>query len=226
MVMPVEAYDFQRRGAVEVGHVFRDALRLLFILVRGSEPLENPADGWDHVFLGEKRALAIDFWLRYPDYLADQLLDVYSNTGDQSALEAAERIFDNNEPDVRLVKMIRWRRGAFDDLQTSLAILGYRGLARSMKRELPTGGHRYEYLTGPKAREFLREAVADQPSVAWYETQTQLALRIAQDKSGSALKDIHYAEEEYASTPYGATIPSIKNRVLERIAEIKGEKNV
>ncbi len=226
MVMPVRAYGFHRGDVTEVGHVFRDALRLLFILVRGSVPLENPADGWDHVFLGEKRALAIDFWLRYPDYLADQLLDIYSNTGDQSALEAAERIFDNNEPEVRLVKMIRWRRGAFDDLQTSLAVLGYRGLARSMKRKLPTGSYRYEYLTGPKAREFLREAVADQPSVAWYETQTQLALRVAQDKSGSALKDIHYAEEEYASTPYGATIPSIKNRVLERIAEIRGVKNV
>lgn len=226
MVKPQEVYGLHRGETAEVGHVYRDALRLLFILVRGSVPLENSADGWDHVFKGEKRALAIDFWLRYPDYLADQLLDIYSNTRDQSALEAVEHIFDGNEPDVRLVKMIRWRRGAFDDLQTSLAVLGYRGLARSMKRKLPTGGHRYDYLTGPKARDFLKEAVADQPSLAWYETQTQLALRVAQDKSGSALKDIHYAEVEYASTPYGATIPSIKIRVLERIAETRGEKKV
>ena len=206
----------------EVGHVYRDAFRLLFILVCGSAPLESPHDDWDRAFYGEKRALAIDFWLRYPDYLADQLLNIYSNVGDESVLRAAERIFEEDEPDIRLVKMIRWRRGAFDDLQTSLAVLGYRGLARSMKRKLPTGSYRYEYLTGPKAREFLDEAVAGQPGLAWYERQTQLALQVAQDKSGSALKDIHYAEGEYAATPYGASIPSIKNRVLERIASIRG----
>lgn len=64
-------------GPRETGHVFRDALRLLFILVRGSTVLEQAVDGWDRVFYGEKRALAIDFWLRYPDYLADQLVDIY-----------------------------------------------------------------------------------------------------------------------------------------------------
>lgn len=32
------------------GYVYRDALRLLFILVRGSEPLKQPTDGWDRVF--------------------------------------------------------------------------------------------------------------------------------------------------------------------------------
>lgn len=184
--------------------------------------MDKPFEGWDHVFLGEKRALAIDFWLRYPDYLADQLLNLYSQTGDVSALEAAERIFDNDEPDIRIVKMIRWRRGAYDDLQTSLSVLSYRGLVRTMKRKLPADGYQFEYLTNPKAREFLKEAVTEQPSLRWYETQTQLALRVSQGKSGSALKGIHYAEEEYASTPFGATIPSIKDRVLNRIAEIRG----
>ncbi|HBO1833549.1 TPA: hypothetical protein L4G11_001229 [Pseudomonas aeruginosa] len=204
-----------------VGYVYRDALRLLFILVRGGEPLEQPFDHWDQVFLGEKRALAIDFWLRYPDYLADQLLNIHSQTQDASLLEAAEQIFDEDQPDVRIVRMIRWRRGAFDDLQTSLSVLGFRGLARPMRRKLPTGNFQFEYLTGPLARGFLDEAVAEQPELAWYERQTQLALLVAQDKSGSALKDMHYADEEYAATPYGATIPSIKSRVLERIARIR-----
>src|SRR5690606_3620578 len=101
------------------------------ILVHGSESLEQPTDGWDQVFLGEKRALAIDFWIRYPDYLADQLLSIYLRTQDNSMFEAAEQIFDKDEPDVRIVRMIRWRRGAFDDLQTSLSVLSYRGLART-----------------------------------------------------------------------------------------------
>lgn len=206
------------------GYVYRDALRLLFILVRGSEPLGQPTDGWDRVFLGEKRALAIDFWLRYPDYLADQLLNIYSQTLDISVLDAAKHIFDEDEPDIRLVRMIRWRRGAFDNLQTSLAVLGYRGLARSMKRKLPTGHYQYEYLTGSLARSFLNEAIAEYPELSWYEKQTQLALLVAKNKSGSALKDMHYAEDEYATTPYGVTIPSIKDRVLKRISNISEQE--
>jgi hypothetical protein len=162
-------------GIQVTGYAFRDALRLLFILVKGGEQLLSPHDGWDRVFVGEKRLLAIDFWLRYPDYLADQLLDIYVNTGDKTALEAAGRIFENEEPETRTVNMIRWRRGAFDDLQTSLAILGYRGLARSMKRKL-THLHQYEYLTGPIARSFLAEAVSDQPSLVWYDVQADLAV--------------------------------------------------
>ncbi len=221
MFTPQGENNLSHSRTTEAGYVYRDALRLLCILVKGSESIDKPFEGWDHIFRGEKRALAIDFWLRYPDYLADQLLNLYVQTGDVSILEAAEQIFDNNEPDIRIVKMIRWRRGAYDDLQTSLSVLSYRGLLRTMKRKLPTGGYQFEYLTGPKAREFLKDAIMEQPSLRWYETQTQLALLVAQGKSGSALKDIHYAEEEYATTPFGATIPSIKNRVLYRIAKIR-----
>jgi hypothetical protein len=204
------------------GHAFRDALRLLFILVKAGNDLTSPHDGWDRVCIGEKRVLAIDFWLRYPDYLADELLDLYEATGDVTALEAAEQIFENDEPDVRIVKMIKWRRGAFDDLQTSLSILRYRGLARSMKRKLPHG-FQYEFITGPAARDFIAEALRAQPALAWYDTQTDLALRIAEGKSGTALKGIHYTDEVYAGTPYGAPIPSIRDRVLDRLRSITGE---
>jgi hypothetical protein len=163
--------------------------------------------------------------MRYPDYLAEKLLDLYEAGGEAALLDEAERILVEEEPDIRLVKMIRWRRGAFDDLQTSLAILGYRGLARSMKRERPHQQPLYEYMTGPLARQFLHEAVSSQPGLAWYERQTQLALIVATDKSGSALKDIHYAEEEYANTPYGEAIPSIRDRVAARVGRIRGGSN-
>ncbi|ROL83991.1 hypothetical protein [Pseudomonas chlororaphis] len=210
----------QEVASTRLGHAYRDALRLLFILVRGSASITVTSDGWDRAFYGEKRALAIDFWIRYPDYLADQLLDIYSRTQDVALLDAVRHIFETDEPDVRIVKMIRWRRGAYDDLQQSLSILGYRGLAKSMKRKLANGKYQYEYLTGPLAREFLQQALSDQPALSWYETQTSLALLVAQDKSGSALKDIHYTDDDYASTPYGALIPSIKSRVLQRMSGI------
>lgn len=207
----------------EPGRAFRDALRLLFILVRGSESLaeaERTQDR-DRVFVGEKRALAIDFWLRYPDYLADELLDIHSATGDAGILEAVRRIFREDEPSTRTVWMIRWRRGAYDDLDTSLGILASRRLVTPMRRMLPSGP-RFEYLLGPAAQAFLEEAVRAQPILEWYARQTDLALKVARARSGSALKESHYEHPEYAATPFGAAIPSIRDSVLERLRTIDG----
>ncbi|WP_245510123.1 hypothetical protein [Rhizobium leguminosarum] len=208
------------------GYTYRDALRLLFILVRGSQQIDAIVEQeWDSVFVGEKRALAIDFWVRYPDYLADELLDRFERDCDLDALDAARTIFENEEPDVRQVKMIRWRRGAYDDLQTSLSVLTYRGLVRSMDRGLQNGMLQHEYLSGPAARSFLDEVLRDHPALRWYEKQTRLALSVAGTKSGSALKDIHYRDPEYGSTPYGSIIPSIRDRVRARLRKLEEKQD-
>lgn len=208
------------------GYTYRDALRLLFILVRGSQPVESRIDeDWDSVFIGEKRALAIDFWVRYPDYLADELLDRFEKDRDQEALSAAKEIFADEEPDVRQVQMIRWRRGAYEDLQTSLGVLSYRGLVRSMDRGLQNGIRQHEYLSGAAARDFLISVLDDFPALRWYEKQTHLALSIAGHQSGSALKEIHYRDPEYGSTPYGSVIPSIRDRVCARLQKLEEKEH-
>jgi len=55
---------------------FRDALRLLFLLVEGSEAISQPHPaGAARIFRSEARLHALDFWVRYPGYLAAELLD-------------------------------------------------------------------------------------------------------------------------------------------------------
>jgi hypothetical protein len=44
----------------------RDAIRLLFVLSEGSRPLAEPDGGATHIFRGEARLHALDFWMRYP----------------------------------------------------------------------------------------------------------------------------------------------------------------
>ena len=190
-------------GMPQTGHVFRDALRLRFILVRGAEPSgESTVHDYDRVFRGEKWAQAIDFLVRYPDYLADSLLDLYEAEGDASVLKAARQIFADDAPSLRTVKMIRWRRGAYEDMQTSLSVLNCRGLVTPVRRDLGPGSVRHDFLSG-------------------YERQTALALLASGGESGSALKKSHYAYDDYASTPYGTWFPSIRDRVLERLTEIE-----
>ncbi len=51
---------------------FIDAIRLLFVLTAGSETPRTQTKNEEAVFCGETRLNAWDFWMRYPDYLADE----------------------------------------------------------------------------------------------------------------------------------------------------------
>src|SRR6267154_4074695 len=136
------------RSGVETGFRYRDALRLLFILHEGSRPVDppDPQTGIIGIFEGEKRLMAIDFWIRYPDYLADQLLDLYDQTKDPALLAEIQAIFDREEPDVRMIKVLRWRYGAFDRIEDALAILSARNLVKPMKKTLATGRSQHDFL--------------------------------------------------------------------------------
>jgi hypothetical protein len=213
------------RSGVETGFRYRDALRLLFILHAGARPVDppDPQTGIIGVFEGEKRLMAIDFWIRYPDYLADQLLNLYGETKDPALLAEIQTIFDLEEPDVRMIKVLRWRYGAFDRIEDALAILSARNLVKPMKKKIPTGAQ-HDFLIFAGAPTFLESAVQDQPALKWYKDRTRLALLIAGDKSGSSLKDMQYEAPEYENTMLSAVIPSIKARVDQRLQRMKAGK--
>lgn len=178
------------KGLREPTSRHRDALRLLFILALGGEPTEHPADEMVCIFRAEKRLMAMDFLVRYPDYLADALLDLYDETGEPDLLASVRQIFLNDEPSVRLVRMVRWRHGAYQNVEDALSMLSYYGLVKPM--QLSAGGgkvRRYEYLVSAKAITFLENTVRDHPELAWYRDRLALVMRVAHGKSGSALKE-------------------------------------
>ncbi|WP_246729165.1 hypothetical protein [Methylosinus sp. RM1] len=195
----------------------------MFILQSGSRPLDPPDEttGAIRVFEGEKRLHAIEFWMRYPDYLADALLDEYEASRDPELLARAEAIFDDEEPSVRVVKMLRWKRGAFDRIEDALAVLSARRLVLPVLKPLATGGRQHDFYVFEEAQKFLDEAVADQPSLAWYRDRAALVMRIAQFKSGHALKSEQYEFPEYKDAPLNTFIPSIQSRVKKRLNELK-----
>jgi hypothetical protein len=200
-----------------VGVRYRDALRLLFILAAGSDPAEECVK----VFRAEKRLMAMDFLVRYPDYLADALLDVVEAEGDLDLLKKVEGIFDADEPSVRLVRMVRWKRGAYENIEDALALLSYYGLVRSMQLKGEDGKvRRYEYQISSKAMAFLDQCVADHPDLVWYRERMTLVMRIASGKSGSKLKDWQYEHPTYGKTLHGDLIPSIRVEVEKRLRAI------
>jgi hypothetical protein len=219
---PQDADDAHRRRS---SSRYRDALRLMFILVAGSEARENSGSPNDPVssFRSEKRLMAMDFLVRYPDYLANSLLDLYEETGEQELLEAARSMFAEDEPDARLVKMIRWNYGAYQPVDDSLALLTYFGFVRAMQLRSDDGKTKWnEYLILPKALTFLDDAVASQPALGWYRDRMTLLKRVTADKSGSALKDEQYEIPAYSNTNLGEIIPSIRDAVEARLNSILG----
>lgn len=201
----------------QTGFHHRDAIRLLFILALGCE--RSDPDGAS-VFRGEKRAMAIDFLVRYPDYLADELLNAYEAEGDPADLAAVQAIFDADEPTVRLVSMVRWHRGAFQNIETPLAILRARGLVRPLRQA--GGQRRHDFVIEPTAFAFMADVIDQQPDLVWYKDRAELVMTLAGLRSGSSLKEDQYLHDEYKNAPLGTEIPSIKARVLTRLQRLKG----
>ncbi|MCJ2040817.1 hypothetical protein MKK55_17950 [Methylobacterium sp. J-059] len=206
-------------GSVAASHIglhHRDAVRLLFILALGSE---EAGDG-ERIFRGEKRAMAIDFLVRYPDYLADELITRYETKSDQEALDAAVAIFDADEPDERTVAMVRWRRGAFQNIEMPLSILTAYGLVRPLRQT--AGQRRHDFVVLPAAFAFIERIEREQPTLRWYRSRVDLVMTLTAFRSGSDLKGDQYLHPEYRDARHGTEIPSIKERVLDRLKAIRG----
>lgn len=216
------AVNHMHPASPERGTRHRDALRLLFILAGGSHALEKPTeDDATHLFQSEKRLMAIDFLVRYPDYLADALLDLYEADHDTSLLDVVDCIFTNEEPSVRVISMVRWHFGAYQKIETALSTLHAFGLVRPMKLVKDGENRRYDYHLYPKAFSFLDSAMAEVPDLQWYRDRVRLAMKVATAKSGSKLKGWQYEHEEYSNTPQGSVIPSIADKVKARLDGLK-----
>ena len=197
----------------------QDAVRLLMLLRWASDaslPPDHP-DGAVVCIAGEQRLQAMDFWLRNPDYLAEEYLDLVPRDAD--AWEIARRLILDEEPDLRTYPMLRYRYGAWEPLDDSLGLLRTYGLATDVRHGQLQQGRRDFFLLerGKVAADGLR---ADIPQLSWYAERAQLVKRIAGAEGGTALKLRQKLQGEYLDTDWHAHIASIRPRVLARITEL------
>jgi hypothetical protein len=202
----------------------QSAVRLLAGICAAAIPVSDVKldDDVVGVLRGQSRLQALDFWIRYPDYLANELLNEFEKSGSKDDLDLARRIFDDREPDLRRVPMIRYHFGAFEPLHNPLSILRSRDLVRHHRYGEP--GHVTEtwYLLTKAGRQAMDNLADAAVELAWYRARAQVAARVAGGAGGAALKDRQYLQEEYKATPLKGTIPSISDRVRARIEELSG----
>jgi hypothetical protein len=200
----------------------RDAIRILFILNAGSVQWTDPSDATvAKIFKGEARLHAFDFWMRNPDYLASELVDSFETTGNVRHREAAEAIFESEEPDLRRVPMIRYLFGAFERLDDALSLLRSRDLVRITGLKTKAKVHETDFLLTAKGIGVCHDAVIREPILGWYADRAALIAEIAGARGGGALKEKQYEQVTYAETQLGGIIPPIGENVRQRLARLK-----
>jgi len=201
--------------------IYQDAIRLLFLLVNGAEGyLDESNDKIKGIFKGKARLYAMDFWVRYPDYFAFELIKKYDETNNDRFLQLAESIFDNKEPDLRTIPMIRFLFGAYEKLDNTLSILISKGLIKQdgLKKE---SIHHYDFLIYDSAFDLIEKASKEFDILKWYDERTKVVNEIAGQRGGRALKTVQYEQLVYAQTNLGGIIPSIKDDVQSKLDRIK-----
>lgn len=205
--------------------VLRGALRLLFIIDAAAEKVPDssavPSDTVGVVH-AEKRIQALDFWVRNPDYLAEELMDEYIAGRRPDGLAIVRTIFEGAEPDLRRIAMVRFRYGAREPLDEALSILESRDLVRMVREGSVLDGvkENHYYLT-KRGRNVAERLVADHPFLSWYHDRTKIVAELAIGRSATQLKDRQYRQDEYAGAPHNTLIPPITDRVRRRFEELE-----
>lgn len=205
----------------------QDAVRLLLLIDGAAEALPGPipddealADAVG-VVEGQMRLQKLDFWLRSPDYLADELLNDYERSGEPRLLELAAQILDSEEPEVRRYPMLRHHFGAYEPLDDALAVLRSAGLIVRRRRGQIGHTSRHDYYLLNRGREIAQTVVAEAPPFRYYVDRVQLVLDLADGRGGNDLKTRQYLQLEYATTERGARIGSISARARERLSQLR-----
>lgn len=204
----------------------QDAVRLLLLIDGAAEPLHSPAPEPAlaeavGVLTGQTRLQKLDFWLRSPDFLADELLNEYERTAEGELLVLAGRILDSEEPEVRRYPMLRHHFGAYEPLDDALAVLRSAGLIVRRRRGRVGHTRRHDYFLLARGRRVARTIVARAPTFRYYVDRVRLVLDLADGRGGTELRDRQYLQAEYASTRRGAPIATITERVRDRLARLR-----
>jgi hypothetical protein len=169
----------------------------------------------------ELRLQAMDFWMRNPDYLADELVTMVENRQiPDSYLQVARSLLDDPEPDLHWYPMPRWFHGAFEKLDDAFSLLETYGLANMTRTGEPgRKSQRNQFYLSQAGADAVIEIGSD-PVLSWYTRQVRLVSLVAGDDVGDRLKARQYEQATYAATELGLNIAPIAPRVRQRLDAI------
>ncbi|ORX17196.1 hypothetical protein AWC31_17865 [Mycolicibacterium wolinskyi] len=168
----------------------------------------------------------MDFWMRNPDYLADELITQVENGAiTDSYLKTAQALLDDPEPDLRWYPTPRWLYGAYEAIDDAVALLETYGLAIFRRSGEPgSKSQRNSLFLTARGAASVAELATD-PVLGWYVRQAELVSLVAGDTVGSKLKERQYEQATYAGTELGLRIASIADGVRVRLQAMTTQSN-
>lgn len=212
------------------GSTSQAAVRILLILDRlGETP--SPADLTTFVdavkvVRATSRMAKLDFWLRNPDYLANELLnDVDSGAADPGIyLAHVERMLAGDAPTLHLYPMQRYMYGAWELPDNAMALLKSLGLVNQRRASEPDADNsvraRRDYFLLTAGARVLSKMRAEVAQLEWYDLQADAIALLKVGPTGAAARARQYEQPEYAGTPIGQIIQPILERTRQRFAEV------
>lgn len=216
--------SFEQVGDGRTTSVYQDAVRLLLLIDAAAESLPDPPPAEapvDAVAVLHSQVLLqkLDFWLRNPDYLADELISRFERDGNAEDLELARDILESDEPEVRSYQMLRFLFGAYEPLDEALSVLRTPGLVIRRKQGSAGKVRQHDYYLTASGRTVARAVVDTAPALSYYVERSALVADLAAGRRGSALRDIQYLQPEYADAALGTRIAGIADRARHRLEE-------
>lgn len=216
--------NFDQVAVGRTTSVYQDAVRLLLLIDAAASPLPDPRlvhTPSDAIAVLHSQVLLqkLDFWLRNPDYLADELISRFERDGNSEDLDLARNILESDEPEVRSYQMLRHLFGAYEPLDEALSVLQVPGLV--IHRKHGNSGHvtQHDYYLTALGRTTAQKIVYTVPDLYYYVERSALVADLAAGRRGSALRDIQYLQPEYADAALGTQIAGITDRARQRLKD-------
>lgn len=215
------------------GNSYRSRLRILLILYFFSEEIDSSSElrpEFVKVFKSEVKMQKIDFLIRYPDYLASELLFLVESSNPKAnkneIKEIIRGIFRDNEPELRREEMLRFFFGAYEDIDDIIAFLVSRNFIKyESKRSVDQRVfNKAYYLTKFGVDKIENEILSNLAKANWYKERCELINKYFGDLTGSELKFRQYQHKEYKNTQLNQYINGIEDQVKNKFLEIYGEE--
>jgi len=215
--------DARPRPRFRGGSSSQTAARLLILLNSLGLEVGQSCDVPDavRVIRSLTRLEKLDFWLRNPDYLADELMTEFEagRLPDTLVRNHVARML-GDLADGHHYPMIRYHFGAYEVVDNALAKLRSIGLI-AHRRDVEAGEHaRHDYYLLRSGVDHAERMHAELPELNWYAQQAEAIGCLAESVQGASARSRQYEQPEYRGARIGSEIPPIFDRARQRAIEL------
>ncbi len=209
-------------GTIPERFVEVDAARLLLILTRFAVPIDDesrqlpclPGHEFNRHFTPEYYLQMLDFLLRYPGYLAYELIELHrlgiDATRDRDGMmELIRSVLGETEPEFLTLPFRKFWRGAYERLDDVEAWWYARRLVYAALESKGSARPQKHYFLTRLAETEAERLVTAVEHAWWYAERIDLIFRFFGGLSAARVKELQYAHEAYRQAQLDETIPDL-----------------